>query len=138
MECQSILTHKAHLSVRQFTAYGAFEATATACLFVLFTCAGARAEQRSVGFTSFLREGPGLRYRVVDEVATNELVDVAQCVDGWCRLMLDRATGFVSEAALVVPHPLRVPGFETCFLNRGNGERGGVPERFCYQAPSTR
>ena len=98
----------------------------------------AAADERSANFTAYLREGPGLRYRVIDEIATGQRVDVAECNDGWCRLLLDRATGFVPQGVLDATREERARAPTTCFLNRGNGSRGGMPEQFCYEPASKR
>jgi uncharacterized protein YraI len=54
-----------------------------------------RAEPRETAWTTLVHTGPGEQYAVVDELNPDTPVDVQECANGWCRVIADRAVGYV-------------------------------------------
>ncbi len=53
-----------------------------------------------VSWTTWLRTGPGERARVIDEVPAGWPVEVAGCVEGWCRVTSGQASGYMRRDML--------------------------------------
>ena len=86
-----------------------------------------------VSWTTWLQAGPGAQTRIIDEIPGGWRVDVISCADGWCRVVSDRAEGYMREALLapgpaVVPTP--VPG-GPCFPGEHQTPEQALPLRFC-------
>jgi hypothetical protein len=99
---------------------------------------------------TFMYEGPGYRYSVIDEVSQGQLLQIVACSDDWCKVAFDGGrrgyiiaevltsgdpakaeTGFLpNPATAIIPNP---PG--PCFdalQTEGNG--GKMPTRYCQKA----
>lgn len=94
------------------------------------------ADDATVRATTYLRAGPGTAFRSVDEAAGGATVQVLGCADGWCRIQLGDAAGYVASAALTPgPAPTMPPGArQTCFLDPLSGYHGSRDEEFCSPA----
>ena len=87
-----------------------------------------------VVWPTFLRAQPGPRAAVTDELLRGTRVEVASCDEHWCRVLLDRATGFVDRTALAAmdaPPPPR--GTSDCFDATRAGHAGGELWRYCVR-----
>ena len=95
-----------------------------------------RADEGTIRATSYLREGPAIAYRTIDEVAGGVSVQVIACANEWCRIQLGDATGYVASAALNrAPPPTMSPDArQACFLNPISGYHGTRDEEFCSPA----
>ncbi len=92
-----------------------------------------RADATEAKWTSYLRAGPGLQYGVLDEIAPHHPLSVLNCSSGWCRVLYERAEGYVeqqwltdAQAAPVLPGPSH-----DCFDATMTGWIGGSHVQFC-------
>lgn len=96
-----------------------------------------QAEPSRIGVTSYLRVGPGLRYRPVDEVLSGRSVEVLDCDPAWCRIRAGDRVGWVARGTLVEgPSPMTPTSAATCFVNAQSGYHGTRDLRFCSPGAS--
>ena len=57
---------------------------------------------REIGVTTYLRDGPGLRYRAVDEAQMGTSVSVIGCANGWCDVLDGNVSGYVAQSTLAI------------------------------------
>ncbi len=92
----------------------------------------AATSERELLLTTYLRDGPGLRYRAVDEAQTGTLVSVIGCVGGWCNVLYGGVTGYVAQSALTVaagePTPVKNP---PCIVGAEASYHGSRAVRYC-------
>ena len=97
----------------------------------------AATSDRAINLTTYLRDGPGLRYRAVDEAQTGELVSVIGCADGWCNVLDGGVTGYVAQSTLVIPTgaptPLKNP---VCNVSGESSYHGSSDVLFCRSGAS--
>ena len=103
--------------------------------FLIFQSVLAAAQEARIGFTTYLRDGPGVNYQTIDEAFTDQAVRVLGCSAGWCHVAYESSDGYVSERTLVTTRPYQMlAGPRNCFLNRMAGYRGGSEMQFCTPA----
>ncbi len=88
----------------------------------------------SVSWTTFLHEGPGLQWRVEDELDTATEVDVLGCANGWCKVAYDGAYGYLLRDVLTPASagPAEQPKqSQDCFDARRAGAGNGKLFTFC-------
>jgi uncharacterized protein YraI len=104
---------------------------------VLASCLAASAPLRvfaaEAKWTSYLRAGPGLPYAVLDEIAPHHPLTVQDCGAGWCRVLYERAEGYVQQDFLTEAKAAPVPpgALPNCFDVTLSGHSGGSHVRFC-------
>ncbi len=99
---------------------------------------------------TFLYEGPGYRYAVVDEVSQGQVLQILDCGHDWCRVVFDGGReGYIIAEVLTAGDPAKAaPGFlpnpATAIIDHpqgpcldamqteGNG--GTMPTRYCQKA----
>ena len=110
----------------------------TTLLIVALSCVAtlcwAGASQH-INVTTFLREGPGKAYRVIDEVQTGQPVDVADCANSWCRVSFGRASGYVAQNAIENAHGALAKN-PHCLVNREAGYHGSDEDVLCESRAS--
>lgn len=94
------------------------------------------AKSGMVDLTTYLRAGPGQQYAVLDEIEPRRQVEVQSCDNGWCRVIIDKAAGFIEAARLSGPDihtvPPGIPPSADCFTALLNGApRSGDDQRIC-------
>lgn len=77
---------------------------AKVCLFVS-SASAATAAPATTTWTTYLYQGPGTRYSVVDEVPQATRLDDAQCSAGWCKVTLGNRTGFLLAEVVAFGNP---------------------------------
>lgn len=111
-------------------------ASGLALVTLVLVLGPACAEPSRVGVTSYLREGPGLRYRPSDEVLSGQSVQVLECGPAWCRIRAGDGVGWVARGALGDgPPPMEPTDAATCFTNPQAGYHGTRDVRFCSPGP---
>lgn len=74
------------------------------------------ADPVAAGWTGFMRAGPGEGSPVIDEVDAGTVVDVQSCGAGWCRVVANRAVGYLPQALLPTgPAAAAASGEQACF-----------------------
>lgn len=95
------------------------------------------ADTAALGVTTYLREGPGTRYRPLDEVLAGRQVELLGCEAGWCRIAWSGATAYVRQAALADAKARPAPSeARDCFLNRQAGYKRGRNLVICHADPA--
>jgi uncharacterized protein YgiM (DUF1202 family) len=90
-----------------------------------------------VNATTYLHDGPGRHFRVVDELATGTAVQVLTCAQDWCRVQSGDGIGYLPQASLVsakaVPAatPVAKPDGEACVESTDAGSGAGLRYRYC-------
>ena len=112
------------------------QSVALALSAVLLLSSPVRAWTGEVAWPTFLRTGPGQRFTVSDELLRGARVEVGDCDVQWCRVQLDRTTGFMDRTALAARDatPPPVAGPEDCFEARRAGRARGEVWRYCVRA----
>ncbi len=84
-------------------------------------------------WTSYLRAGPGLQFAVLDEIAPHHPLTVQDCGSGWCRVLYERAEGYVQQGFLTDTHaePVLPGAAHDCFESTMTGWIGGSHVQFC-------
>ncbi len=86
---------------------------------------------REMELTTYLRDGPGVRYRAVDEAETGSLVSVVRCADGWCNVLDGGVSGYVAQSALAAPGVLSPMQNRVCRVDSQASYHGGCDVLFC-------
>jgi len=99
--------------------------------------AAADPEPGRVNATTYLHNGPGRQYQVVDELATGTPVQVLTCNQDWCRVQSGNGIGYLPQASLVsgqaAPGQTSAakPAGEACVDATEAGEGAGLRYRYC-------
>ncbi len=115
---------------------------AAAILLLAITAAVAEEPTPSfeVAWSSFLRERPSHRARVLEEVGRGSPYRLLACAGGWCQVALGATTGYLPQSALTAPPALR-PGAGSDALPVdcvGFLRRDRTPEMLCRSAGPSR
>ncbi len=105
-------------------------------VFLLFVSSAAWADTlREIALTTYLRDGPGLGYRAVDEAETGTRVSVLGCANGWCNVMYEGVSGYVAQTA-VASAPPAFTSFkaQNCFVDGQASYHGNRAVQFCQSA----
>jgi hypothetical protein len=98
----------------------------------------AATQERMIDLTTYLRDGPGLRYRAVDEAQMGTLVSVIGCADGWCNVIDGSVMGYVAQSTLVPPGEqaaqLKNP---VCIVGPEASYHGSRDVRYCRSGVSS-
>ena len=99
---------------------------------------------------TYMYEGPGYRYAVIDEVSQGQRLQITACGNDWCKVVFDGGRmGYIIAEVLTTGDPAKAePGFlpnpataiipnpsGPCFdalQTEGNG--GKMPTRYCQKA----
>jgi uncharacterized protein YgiM (DUF1202 family) len=102
-------------------------------LIVLALPTPSRADaSRRISLTTYLRDGPGVRYRAADEAQMGTQVSVIGCANGWCNVAYDGVSGYVAQATLApAADTAASPKSTTCFTDKEAGYHGGRDVRYC-------
>lgn len=97
------------------------------------------AETASAHWDAYFYAAPRASAQVLDEVQRETSLDVQSCVDGWCRVLYGKASGFVREEVVHGPSndvlpPGRRAG-KACFTAVQPGGGAWQDERFCTSKP---
>ena len=85
-----------------------------------------------ISLTTYLRDGPGVRYRAADEAQMGTQVSVISCAKGWCNVAYDGVSGYVAQAMLTPAADTTAPPESTaCFTDKEAGYHGGRDVRYC-------
>lgn len=89
----------------------------------------------TVFWVTYLRAGPGHQYAVLDELDPHSSVEVQECGGDWCRVVSERAEGYMLASMLSAPDihggPPATPHPGECVKVRLNGFRGKDEARVC-------
>jgi hypothetical protein len=95
------------------------------------TVASAAPPERMIGVTTYLRDGPGVRYRAVDEAEMGTMVSVLGCADEWCNVLDGGVGGYVAQSTLALPGeavPLKKPA---CIVGAEASYHGSRDVLYC-------
>jgi uncharacterized protein YraI len=94
--------------------------------------------ERAINLTTYLRDGPGVRYRAVDEAETGTLVSVVGCADGWCNVVDGGVLGYVAQSTLSAPSdqsaPLKNP---VCIVGPEASYHGSRDVLYCHSGTAS-
>jgi len=99
--------------------------------------AAADPEPGTVNATTYLHNGPGRQYRVLDELATDSHVQILACDQDWCRVQSGNAVGYlprasvVSEPATPAQTSAAKPQGEACVEATEAGNGAGLRYGYC-------
>jgi uncharacterized protein YraI len=98
----------------------------------------AASPQRIIDLTTYLRDGPGVRYRAVDEAQAGTLVSVIGCAAGWCNILYGGITGYVAQSTLASPAgQTPAPKNPVCDVGSESSYHGSRDVLFCRSEMSS-
>lgn len=92
--------------------------------------------ERAINLTTYLRDGPGIRYRAVDEAETGTLVSVIGCADGWCKVVEGGVSGYVAQSTLANPTQSAALKNPVCIVGPEASYHGSRDVRYCRSGAS--
>ncbi len=72
-----------------------------AAIVSLLGVGAARAEPGEITWTTYLYEGPGGHFRVVDEALQAQAVEILGCANQWCHVSYGDQSGYVHAEVVV-------------------------------------
>jgi uncharacterized protein YgiM (DUF1202 family) len=104
---------------------------------ISLTAAAADPEPGRVNATTYLHEGPGRLYRVLDELATDSRVQILACDQDWCRVQSGNAVGYLPQSSVASAQatPAQTsaakPEREDCVEATEAGDGAGLRYSYC-------
>ena len=94
----------------------------------------------TVGWSTYLRTGPGETYAAISELEHDTQVMVLGCDRGWCRVSGASLQGYVDRDALELPRTLAPapPARRDCVVVGQADDRRPIATRFCSASPPVR
>lgn len=97
----------------------------------------ARAEPAWVTFSTWLRVAPGAGAKILSELDSGVRVEREACEGGWCRVVSDRAVGYLPATLLAdAPRGQKVPEAAGCFPAQHFTMEGPIPLKVCPAKPA--